>query len=388
MAIATDVFRKNVVGSGLMTDDELTSYLAGAPPEACADAKILARRMYDDGKLTRYQATKLLGPQTPRLVIDQYLLLEKIGEGGMGRVYRAFDRQANREVALKMLPLDAAASVARVRRFHQEMQVAIRLKHVNIVETYGSGEVHGTPYFAMELVRGRDMATLVAAVGRLAIAEGVSCVLQAAEGLAFAHANGAIHRDIKPSNLMLDRSGVIKIFDMGLARFLISEVDEDANLGQTMMERLTQKGQVLGTVDYMSPEQGIDARSADARSDTLLPGLHDVPIADRPAPYSGDTPIATLMKHCESPIPSLLCRRGPIRRRNSTRPSPRWSPNGPKTASRRWTRWLRTCRRPWRSRRPPGRDCKRSPRATSVPREARDAELTVDLHDSPTQETQ
>jgi len=165
----------------------------------------------------------------------------------------------------------------------------------------------------MEYVDGRDLAAVARGNGPLGVAEALDYVIQAAEGLKHAHGQGIIHRDIKPANLLLDRHGTIKILDMGLAR--ITERDEDVPVGATLEQRLTRRGQVLGTVDYMSPEQATDTRGADHRADVYSLGctLYSL-LTNRPV-YSGDSAIMKLMAHCEAEIPALdaSCPEAPAR---------------------------------------------------------------------------
>jgi serine/threonine protein kinase len=205
--------------------------------------------------------------------------------------------------AIKLLKPESMQSPDLVKRFHQEVHVAAKLNHPNIVTTYDAGEENGFHYLIMEFVEGRDLASIVKTQGPIPLAQAFDCVLQAARGLEYAHSLGVIHRDIKPGNLLLATDGSIKILDMGLAR--IEQPEEELPEEATVLERLTQRGQMLGTVDYMSPEQASCTRNADQRADIYSLGctLYRL-ITARPI-YDGNTAIAKLMSHYEADIPNL-----------------------------------------------------------------------------------
>ena len=189
--------------------------------------------------------------------LGRYVVDKKIGEGGMGCVYRATDQQLERTVALKVLPLEKASDPRLVKRFKQEAQAAAALKHKNIVGVYDSGEIDGFLYIAMEYIDGIDVHELVKRKGVLDIRRSRDIMKQLARALQHAYEQNIVHRDIKPSNLLIDRDGKVRLADMGLARSL----DDSEKSG------ITRAGTTVGTVDYMSPEQTRDSRAADTRSD-------------------------------------------------------------------------------------------------------------------------
>jgi eukaryotic-like serine/threonine-protein kinase len=191
--------------------------------------------------------------------LGRYVIDKKLGSGGMGAVYRATDSKLKRVVALKVLPRDKAENPTLVRRFQSEAQAAANLKHENIIGVYDSGEIDGYLYIAMEFVDGIDVGELVLKKGILSAKRSMDIMQQVAMALQHAFEQNIVHRDIKPANLMIDRDGNVKLADMGLARSLGEEEEEEASI--------TRAGTTVGTVDYMSPEQARDSKSADCRSD-------------------------------------------------------------------------------------------------------------------------
>jgi CheY-like chemotaxis protein len=207
-----------------------------------------------------------------------------------------------RVVAIKILSRNVGESENFIKRFQREVEAVARLSHPNIVMAHDADEAEVGHFLVMEFVNGRDLASEVQKRGPLPLEEAVNCTLQAARALEYAHGQGIIHRDIKPANLLWDVSGVVKVADLGLARF------EEGFAKPEDASALTQAGTVMGTADYMSPEQAMGA-ATDHRTDIYSLGgtLHY--LLQGKAPYQGPTMMAVLLKHREAPIPSLTASR-------------------------------------------------------------------------------
>ena len=209
--------------------------------------------------------------------LGEYEVLEKLGEGGMGAVYKARHTELDRVVALKVLPKHMTADDRAVARFKREMKAVARLDHPNIVRAHDAREIDGVHFLVIEHVDGMDLAELVGRYGPVPIADACELVRQAALGLECAHGQGLVHRDVKPSNLMLGADGRVKVLDLGLARFR----------GRAQGEEMTATGQVVGTPDYMAPEQASDSRLVDARTDLYSLGCTLYKLLVGQAPFSG-----------------------------------------------------------------------------------------------------
>jgi serine/threonine protein kinase len=219
--------------------------------------------------------------------LGSYELLELIGHGGMGAVYRGRHRRLDRMVAIKLLPSRFVSDPEAIARFRREMRTVGRLDHPAIITATDAGEHRGTHYLVMELVDGLDLARIARAVGPLQIREACDLVRQAALGLEYVHAQGVVHRDIKPSNLMLDCQGRVKILDLGLAQ-----------LGpwQQPVDEYTTVGQLMGTLDYMAPEQSESGGRTDYHSDLYSLGATLYRLLCGRAPYAVTRHLSPLEK--------------------------------------------------------------------------------------------
>ena len=229
------------------------------------------------------------------LLAGRCRLLDPLGQGGMAAVFRAHDVTLSRQVAVKLLPADKLSDADAVARFRREALALARLTHPNIVQAYDSGQDGGQHFLVMELVEGRSLAAVLREEGKLAPTRAADCGHQIARALHHAHASGLVHRDVKPSNLLLTADGAVKLLDLGLARFLQDQLDDQA---------MTKAGTGMGTPDYCAPEQFRNAHGADPRR-RLLAGLHPLPPDRRARPFPGSSLSEKVQAH-ESKAPPPL----------------------------------------------------------------------------------
>src|SRR5688572_22323674 len=248
--------------SGLVDEAKLTSFLEKAARNhgqaVFDDHPRMAELMIQEGLLTRWQADKLLAGKHKGFRLGKYKLLGQIGKGGMSSVYLAEHELMKRRVAVKVLPRNRVNDSSYLERFRLEARAVAKLDDPNIVRAYdidNEGDVH---YIVMEYVDGQDLHQIVAQNGPLDFDTAADYVAQVANGLQHAHEMGLVHRDIKPANCLVDRHGVVKLLDMGLAK--LTE-DDQASLTMANEEN------VLGTADYLAPEQALNSHQADSRSD-------------------------------------------------------------------------------------------------------------------------
>jgi eukaryotic-like serine/threonine-protein kinase len=228
--------------------------------------------------------------------LGHFELLQYVGGGGMGKVFRALDTRLARSVALKILSPEHAADHETVLRFQNEAQSAARLDHDNIARVYYVGEDRGLHYIVFEFIEGVNVRDLIESKGPLSLADAVNYTLQVADALAHASERNVVHRDIKPSNLLITPSGQAKLIDMGLAR--LREVDAAA-------ADLTASGVTLGTFDYISPEQARDPRNTDVRSDIYSLGCTFFFMLTARPPFLGGTMLQKLLQHQADQPPDL-----------------------------------------------------------------------------------
>src|SRR5262245_23688104 len=305
--ISAEQFLQNLSDSDLFTPKAIDQVRAALSELQAPDGEAAARKLVAAGKLTPFQAAAVLERRFEGLVIGNYEVLERLGQGGMGTVYKARHRRMRRVVAIKILSRNRTDYGRFIKRFQREVEAVARLNHPNIVMAHDADEAEVGHFLVMEFVDGRDLASEVREHGRFPIRQAVGCVVQAAWALEYAHGQGVIHRDIKPANLLRDAGGVVKVADLGLARF-----DEAVGPPPEEASALTQAGTIMGTVDYMSPEQALGAANIDHRTDiySLACTLHFL-LLGKP-PYQGPTAMATLLKHRDAPIPSLTAARPEI----------------------------------------------------------------------------
>jgi serine/threonine protein kinase len=252
-----DLVRK----SGVLDDKRLDGYLAktgypnGVPPEPSKFSGIMVR----DGLLTHFQAEQFLQGKWRRFTIGRYKVLERLGAGGMGSVYLCEHKLMRRRVAVKVLPTAKAEEPASLERFYREARAVAALDHPNIVRAYDIDQDDKLHFLVMEFVDGANFQEIIKRSGPMDVTRAAHYIRQAALGIQHAHeAAGLVHRDIKPGNILVDRNGIVKVLDMGLARFFH---DTDDILTKKYDEN------VLGTADYLAPEQALDSHGVDIRAD-------------------------------------------------------------------------------------------------------------------------
>jgi serine/threonine-protein kinase len=282
-----------------------------------SDVKTLAKYLVQRGWLTVYQVNQILAGKANELVYGSYVILDRIGEGGVSQVFKAWHTGKNCVVALKVIREELLSNPEAFARFQREMHAVARLSHPNIVSSVDSDMVGETNYFAMEYVEGTDLGKLVQLTGALKIPIACDYVRQAALGLQHAHEHGLVHRDIKPPNLFLTGAtlpamqpagrlasggsgsvpavtgkGEIKILDMGLARLREAHVPR----GEQIVA-LTQEGTMMGTPDYLAPEQARNAKAADIRSDIYSLGCTFYFLLTGGPPFPGNSVMQKLFQH-------------------------------------------------------------------------------------------
>lgn len=285
---------------GILSGDEFTSIVEELKSTGeTVDATLVADALVRAKRVSFYQLWAAVTGESQRLSLGEYLVVEPLGAGGMGEVLLAVHRRMKRQVAIKFLPSHFANDEEMIKRFEREVEVAAQLSHPNIVTSFDAGRTEETHFLVMEYVDGCDLRTLIHNSGPLPLDDALKCALQAGKGIAHAHGKGVIHRDIKPSNLLADRQDTIKVLDMGLARWSNTAAEASAS-------DLSVTGSVMGTVDFMAPEQAISAKSADHRADiyslgcTLYMLVHGVPV------FAGDTVVEKIMAHQGGEIPDLV----------------------------------------------------------------------------------
>jgi serine/threonine protein kinase len=309
--IDRQTFLANLRQSGLVRAEQLAA-VAGKLPDT-SRGRELARALVGLNLLTRFQAEQLLAGRTSGFFLGQYRILEQLGQGGMGRVFKAEHRTMGRIVALKVLGPSAVKNERARELFQREMRAAALLVHPNIVTAFDANQVGDRFYLVMEYVNGPNLDQLVREQGPLPVGQACDFIRQVALGLHYAHQHGMVHRDIKPSNLMLQHRGsdatgtftLVKISDFGLARC----GDQGPLVEEPVGTILTKANTIMGTPDYLSPEQARNLHNADIRSDLYSLGCTFYFLLSGQVPYPGGSTMEKLIRHsAEEPTPiTALC---------------------------------------------------------------------------------
>jgi eukaryotic-like serine/threonine-protein kinase len=296
--MSVERFLQAVERSGLLPSAVVKMALSSAPPAARKSARQLADHFVRLGRLSHFQARKLLDDAAAGLVLGPYQIVMPIGKGGMGTVYLARDSRSPRLLALKILPPKKARRQERLlARFRREMELNQKVAHPNLIETYDVGTAEGVNYIAMEYVAGQSLYRLVMTGGPLPVGRAAKLFAQAAAGLEHAHGIGLIHRDLKPSNILVTPRDQVKVLDLGLA-LIMGEVIEDH-------EVVGGKGYVVGSMDYIAPEQTENAAAVDARSDLYGLGCTMYFALTGQPPFPGGDTRSKIRRHRKDPPPPL-----------------------------------------------------------------------------------
>lgn len=288
-------FWQAALQSGLMDEAALTQcWDALAPEKRTADAadRRLARQAVALGHITLWQAQQLMSGKSTGFRIGKYVLTDRIGQGGMGRVYLARDTRLNRLVALKVLSPERVNNPRAIARFQREAKVGAQLQHENLVRIYDEGNAGGVRYLVMEYIVGKNLSQMIAEQGPMPPTVAARLIVQVAQGLEHAHQKGLIHRDVNPSNILVTHDGVAKLTDLGLA------------IDLTDQGEVTREGATVGTFDYISPEQARHSRSVDTRSDIYSLGCTFYHMIAGRVPFPGPSLPEKLFAHeLQEPTP-------------------------------------------------------------------------------------
>ena len=253
-----------------------------------ADTVVVADYLVQAGLLTTWHCGKLFDRKYKGFFLGKYKLLGHIGTGGMSSVYLAEHILMRRQRAIKVLPKSRIGDSSYLERFHREAQATAALEHPNVVRAYDVDNEGDTHYLVMEYVKGQDLQNIVNEQGRLSYDKAAQYIAQAARGLAYSHGEGLVHRDVKPANLLVDEAGVVKILDLGLALF---SADENASL------TILHNENVLGTADYLAPEQAINSHEVDSRADVYGLGCTFYFVLTGHAPFCDGTLAQRIARH-------------------------------------------------------------------------------------------
>lgn len=308
-------FLANVRQSKLISDTQLSDTLSELPTSARGRA--VARALVEKKLLTRFQAERLLAGRNTGFLLGQYRILDQLGQGGMGRVFKAEHLAMKRVVAIKVLAPKLVQSDRARELFLREVQAAAQLVHPNVVAAFDAGEADGRFFLVLEFVDGPNLDQLVREKGPLPVGLACEYIKQTAKGLQAAHELGMVHRDIKPANLLVQRGdrrkaeraglteqtpGIVKISDFGLARLQSPASDTMASdlAGTICVKQYT----VMGTPDFLSPEQARDLHATDIRSDLYSLGCTFYFLLTAQTPFAGGTALEKLIRHnSEAPPP-------------------------------------------------------------------------------------
>lgn len=295
MAVSSSEFLRHLRDSQLLENNQLAQAVEVA---ASLNSRQFGKWLVRKDWLTKWQVGQLLKGRS-RFFLGKYKLLDLLGKGGMGSVYKAEQPELGRIVSLKVMSQELLKSPEAVKRFHREIRSVGALSHPNIVTAYDADCVHNTHFLVMEFVNGHSLRQWIDIHGQLPVAWSCHVAHQVAVGLQHTASRGMVHRDIKPSNILLEEAETsrprVKILDLGLARFSQS----------TASSALTSTGQIMGTIDYIAPEQADNPKAADVRADIFSLGCTLFEMLAGQVPYTGETLVERLVSRMRMEAPAL-----------------------------------------------------------------------------------
>jgi serine/threonine protein kinase len=296
-----DLAIAELVKHGVIHKDEIDSALEKYPEAASIDDRdALGDFLEQIGLITAFQAGELRNKRIADLAMANYLILDRLGEGGMGTVFRARHKRMRRIVALKVLNPEIQENPDHLQRFQREIETLARLNHPGVIQAYDADFGPSGFFLVLELVEGNDLDGIVRKHGPLPVSEAIDAMIQSAKALQYVHDQGMVHRDIKPQNLMRNRQGDIKVADLGLVRLTEAESSDDHN-----KQGLTQQFTIAGTLEFMAPEQAENTSGVDNRADIYSLGCSLYYILAGKNVYTGKSVMDKLMAHMTHPIPSI-----------------------------------------------------------------------------------
>lgn len=306
MAVDFETFLQRLLDSRILTDQNSKVVEQKKARHQHVDSFI--QDLIQSGLLTKFQAEQIIAGKAESLLFAKYILQDKLGAGGMGQVYKAYHPEMGKLVAIKVVLSQSKLDEEAIKRFQREVKATEKLIHPNIITVLDSGSIKGQLFMVMELVEGKDLFELINEKGKLQDNEAVAYIIQAAKALEFVHANGVIHRDVKPANLIADSKGFLKLVDMGLAKF---RTEDSAQI----VSMLTTNNAIMGSVDFMSPEQTVSTKNVDTRTDIYSLGASFYFLLTAKVMYPQKATLSKLISHRQAPISSLKTMRPDVSRK-------------------------------------------------------------------------
>ncbi len=291
-----EIVRRSRLATEVELKKSLAAYMAEHNNHMPDDVHVVAAHLVDQGLITQWQAAKLLDGKYRGFFLGKYKLLKHLGSGGMSSVYLAEHTMLHRLRAIKVLPRKRVHDSSYLQRFLLEAQAIARLDDPNIVRAYDVDNDDDTYYIVMEYVEGETLSSIVRRDGPMDFEQAAICIWQAASGLAHAHQAGLIHRDVKPANLLMNRQGTVKVLDLGLALF---------QQGDRTSLTIAHNENVLGTADYLAPEQAISSHDVDERVDIYSLGCTFYFLLTGHAPFHKGTLAQRIAQHQSQPPPPI-----------------------------------------------------------------------------------